>query len=259
MRPCALGIASPFDSPRWLALQPYERDIISKQLTRLRYNSYQLTLRLPRLIMLVRKLRQDADTSTLAKAINIATELCSLQETKGESDLLHLVKVQKTTASFAWWIPYSFDFRETDHYQLGLLYWQTQLYLGNLCRFLHSMSMELAGQPQSVFTDFVKHDERVIMNILMSIQWSVANRPTSSVPMILAWYAAWQALSEIKTLRKVPTSELRKALLEVWNDNCPFGRPPMDIATMDADGFLFAGGPLAGALPDMYRHEASGR
>lgn len=111
MRPCALGIASPFDSPRWLALQPYERDIISKQLTRLRYNSYQLTLRLPRLIMLVRKLRQDADTSTLAKAINIATELCSLQETKGESDLLHLVKVQKTTASFAWWIPYSFDFR----------------------------------------------------------------------------------------------------------------------------------------------------
>jgi len=125
--PCALGQPSPFDEPRYWNIEPRTVHLVDSPLSirNLERASLQLLIRIPRLIALVRAIRQgNASTETSFAAIRLASDLLVFENKASEDELLYSVKVGRETDPVARNIvPYSFIFDGPASFRAACVYW----------------------------------------------------------------------------------------------------------------------------------------
>lgn len=176
MVPVAQGEASPFETDVWLDAG-YCPAYTGSSMRRLSWIGNNLFLRLPRLIRLVRILRNDPAKQDVAQeAVGLATKLSMLKDPAAETDLLHTstVKITKTMnvddarisnvsfgSSSGWlWMG------------VAVKYWKTMIVLNRLCVRLSEITTG-ANDPHPAMKAFDvgllrAENKRFATNIMMS-------------------------------------------------------------------------------------------
>ena len=256
LEPCNLGIASSFDDPYWLDLDPTScsSEPMTTEAVRLRKLSNQLLIRLPGLIAKVRSLRQQADAAVLARGalldvVKHAVELLRLRDNDAETALLHRVSVRSTVDAFDKAIvPYSFKFQSLNEKETLLLYWGARLMINKLCLVMEGLKHRVTPGPSSDHreTQAVEQEqERLIVNVLMCWQDGFGQASVLS----LIWGALLNHPSE--TFRRKPIEKVRHWVLTRINDG--MGKWPIKYtaADLDEESDIVAGGPLKGKVADI--------
>lgn len=242
--PCALGIASPFDDPYWLDMEPASfTHVLTDEVRKLRKLGNQLLIRLPGLIARVRALRQNEVSlvSSIAKAHVIACELLQLKDEHAESTLLHRVSVRATTDKFDKAIvPYSFTFNSHYEKETALLYWGTRMMIVKLCIILERLRVE--SSLNEILTSLFDmnaltfEQERMIMSTAMCWQDGFGQANTLSI--------VWSALMGKETCRGKPAKDIRYWVWRCYNDLLGAWPVKLNMTDMDETSDLYAGGPL---------------
>lgn len=124
----AEGLPSPFEGAEWITAGPaYRTDGLLPGVVQLRNLAQRAYVRLPRLIALIRRVRETPsdlfDREVLNQATTLAIQLNDLQDTEAESQLLHRVHVYQTKDYQAGpFVPYSLCFKTMDEFNAALLY-----------------------------------------------------------------------------------------------------------------------------------------
>lgn len=273
-RPVAAGEASPFDHPRFLALEPptlgpgFGKDI--RALTR---SSFQLFIRLPRLIASVRAIRTEQPNASVTKTLELAEELLRSETTKAENVVLHQVKVVPTVESSGRLIvPYSFEFKALEEHRAAVPYWESRLLLYGL--YLKLMSLPHVQDINRTRTTAVdttslkKGQLRMMTNLLMSMQYAVSRGLFSRQRMaqVGKMCAVWSALQQVDSYRGMSADSVRDWMLRrgsmLYRGWAQLS-PKMTANDMDALCDVFCGGRLEGlgslAVPLKYSKSANAR
>lgn len=137
---------------------------------RLKALACEQTLKMPRLLALVRSLRQRKG-DTAAPAIVLANELMNLQDVTAENELLHKVHIRSTReAKDSAISKFSFRFDSVVEYEATIRYWSTRLFLFRIIWRLASLeesSPSLLDNLQPRF-DLEAEIRRLASNVLMS-------------------------------------------------------------------------------------------
>ena len=119
--PFTHGLSSPFDRCQWFGVDPARCHGTEPDTFSLRKLSFQLLIRLPRLVALVRELRgkeRSARSATFETAINLAEALLVLEDSVSENVMLHRLRVCKTPhAADSLVVPMSFQFPDNQSFE----------------------------------------------------------------------------------------------------------------------------------------------
>ncbi|KAK5679760.1 hypothetical protein LTS10_007708 [Elasticomyces elasticus] len=112
-RPVTLGTVSPYEDERWLAMKPTNLESLPEAFQIINNIRHRLAIRTPRLIAYIRALRhsgQPADTAQASIAIQLTSELLSVDDRKTEGLFLRYVKLVPTDdARDAFAAPFSLE------------------------------------------------------------------------------------------------------------------------------------------------------
>ena len=175
--PVLLGVPSPFDRKRWLDLDPCECHAKEPAIVSLRKLSYQLSIRLPRLVAAVRGIRNSgarAPPAMFEAAVELAESLLLLEDPVAESDSLHKIRVTKTAHPIdGLVVPYSFEFPDYQAFEASIYYFMTHIFLHRLCLQLHTYQLPHQRSISIPRGELMDRNIRFASNILMSIPYCV--------------------------------------------------------------------------------------
>ena len=252
--PCALGELSPFDEDRWRDLPPATAMTVSPHTFELRWISYRVLVRMPRLILAVRKLRFPDTPVTpedISSTIAMANAVRQFEAKEPETKALHHVRVVKSKEPTSRAVvPYSFVYNNIEELAACLLYWQSRLHVIEVCMAIHRVCPVFLNAQE--IEHFAKERLRMTTNIIMSWEWAHA-RPQFGVSTVSPLLVVWGALRTEKTFRGVPVAEIRAWVMErlpyvtgIWSSR-------LVAEELDTACEVFAGGPLRGFMVDCYR------
>jgi hypothetical protein len=241
------GVASPFEvlNPRLYRLE--EQYAAAEK--RLRTIGNGLTIRLPRLILLVRNVCQSSKLEPkepIFDALGLARELFLARDDSAENQMLHTVRVIKVTSEQdSKSIKFCYGYSNHSIFKAGALYWHTH---ATLLRLILRLSSHTAGSRGTSSGQIVSELQRCVSNLVMSAPYAKrltlrTNRRLFSHMMVVCWGA----------LRDCPEAMPRCArdsgALFAWllaNANRPHpADAPLTSADIDRIAEVFAGGPLA--------------
>lgn len=256
--PVALGIVSPFEDPYWLEAAPRTRHT-PPEIVKLRMLTNQLYIRLPRLVLYVRRLR-NAGADRLAcldgEARHLADELLQLRDKEAESALLHGVKVVKTKDQ--WDIPiirYSFEYQTLQQMAFATAYWHARLIMMRLC-------LQIIALPRSPQVDLCQSEadlkaeiKRMLTNIFMSYQYAKTLSMMGHICITQPLVASFGAISCLDGWQDLPVSSVKKWIVLRMNES--WGNWGRSFGSRDLEEInqVFSGGPLEGILPRTYEDE----
>ena len=246
MIPVARGIASPYECPRWLdcdtRLSGVSDDVA--KLSKLYTHSF---IRQPRLIALVRKLRQGCDDEKIKyQAMQVAMLCAQLQDCEAENRLLHRLSVQQTkNPSTAAITGMSFHFRHQCCWA-EICYWATRIITNRLCLKL----LDLNAVPPNTFDreQLLAENVRMAKNLIMSWEFGSTASGLSMSSLRLGLIALWSVTPSMGNVNKAfPIAKVRQWVRQCYNSlhhqNDLFSEADLDEA---AD--VIVGGPLKGIL-----------
>ena len=237
-------------------LDPPNVQLSSIAAVRLRKVSYQLFIRLPRLIALVRILRDRTDMDYLCHVLALTEQLSALKDADSENQLLHAVNFTKTRhPADACIIPVSFRFNRPADFRTMVYYWQTSVLLQRLCCKLHYMFPDQADiDPEAAKADTV----RMSSNLLMSWEYAYGYSAFGAVgsgaganAFGIAMIALWGCLADVDTFRGQSSAMTRAWVLYRFQDLLR-GAVKLSAEDMDEMAELFVGGPVSGVIPRLF-------
>ncbi|KAK3633894.1 hypothetical protein LTR56_004653 [Elasticomyces elasticus] len=223
--------------------RPVARGDVQPAVYKLRWMSHQLFLRLPTLIVLVRKLREFADVNAAEEAVKLAGTLLEICDDDVEIEFVRSLRTteilydQDRTIKRA-----SFQFDNTAQYFALLYYSQTRLLLFRLCRVLSAVSpaTDLLDTPTPTIA-------RMVENLFRSWQYTLITGVVGDHAVFMAIVAAWASLTDHPHLLEpeLHAHELRIWLLGILNSTLT--NQAADCRELDQLADLFAGGPITGS------------
>lgn len=254
---CARGVECEFDTPFWLELPPSFRQPPTAAVYRIRQIVYQLYIRLPGLICLVRNLRNDrSNTSLRCKAIQAALDMWTLGDKKSENELLHSVSVMKLHRSgegYEW--PIGLKFRSLAEFEAAIDYWQTKVMVFRICAYLQKM-----GPEQNFFNNEAIKTEncRMISNSIMSFQcafelqsFGMTRGGPGTMSFFLALTTMWGVIQDMDTFQGHSSSEVRRWILGQTGILASRWKSKVGPEQLDEMADLFVGGTVQGLFPRM--------
>ena len=256
----ALGVASPFDESRWIDLEPAEAmstTMASPGILKLKQLNYKLFVRLPRLIALVRLLRNGDEEAPIQQIAELASQLLLLEDRSAENALLHQVRVIKTVNHAEnIVVPYSFEFRSIADHGPAIFYWEARLILIGLCLTLLGLQTHLStSYPPLLGLDMEKLKEeqlRAVSNIFMSVQYAFGRGMVARQGLNQAFTVCWGALSDMEDYRGVPLSVVRYWILQKAPHAYGVWIPNLEASDLDDLCDILRGGPIGGRLVERY-------
>ena len=246
--PLAFGVASPFEEVRWLEVKTHRQSKYPPGLAKLAKIYKDLFIRLPRLVAVTRKLRdQGPDKETVRQATELSTELLGFSSRIAENQLLHRVGVKKTADSGdAQVVPFSFKFRRNGEFAVAICYWQTRILVHRLCLKLKEQGVD---QHQKVERSWlVAENTRLATNIMMSWEFAYPIRCVGLWALRLGMVALWTVTQDVQMWSKdVCVATLRRWILKRYGD-LHRGDTTFNEDDMDEAADLLAGGSLRGFL-----------
>ena len=251
--PLFQGGPSPYETARWLAVDPAKCHAKDPTSARLRHLSHQLLCRLPRLIAAVRSLTgppASRSITTFREAIKLAQDLLLLEDRTSENILLHRLSVRKPPLpADALVVPYSFHFPDYHLFEAAIYYWFVRIVLNQLCLRLCNLSP--LDHPPTNLCNSRLCDENITFatNILMSLPHATSIGRLGAISMLLGPVALWSVTCSVpdQRLRTRPVSLIRLMVLRVCGELT--GNPSYLSATsMDEAADMLAGGPIRGML-----------
>jgi hypothetical protein len=256
--PVALGMVSPFEDPYWWDAAPRTRHT-PPEVVKLRMLTNQLYIRLPRLILYVRRVREGVDgcVSYLEEeARQLADDLLQLRDKEAESTLLHGVKVVKTKDQ--WDVPivrYSFEYQTLQQMAFATAYWHARLILMQLC-------LQLLALPNSPQLDLYQSEEelkaetkRMLTNIFMSYQHAKTLSMMGHICIAQPLVASFGAISCLDCWQDLPISSVKTWIVLRMNDSWGKWGRSFNSRDLEEINQVFSGGPLEGVLPRTYEDE----
>lgn len=281
LMPVAHGISSPYDKQKWLGQvqrwkprhfvslclfltrrldPPAKRRAAAPSGIKLHRFSNQLFIRLPKLIVLVRKLRTSTNDHVAITAMALAQDLLKLSDQTAENEMLHLVNVTNTAhPADSYIIPVAFIFRSYADFEAMAYYWQTRLLLLRLCRKLIVLCPDKA--PLMGLDALTAESARLSTNMLMA--WEAAfsfgafgtgKGGTGTTAFVNALIAVWGFLTDVDNFRGMP-AEKTKAWVVQRLENLMGDVLKISRRDMDEMSDLFCGGPITGMLPALFDGE----
>ena len=249
--PCSRGVESPFEDDTWLTLEPAPLKKVDAKVITLRKLSQQLLIRLPRLMVLVRSLREARwQGATIDDTLGLALELLQCHDSDAENRLLHLVTVTKTKDLLDRFVmPYSYFFNSSEDLATAVLYWQTRLMVINLCLRLASSEIvpEYYAAYLAVFDSEALRAAQIqkINNVIMSWSDAQSRGDFGTVTMTQAFVAVFGGLTERDTFRGLPTAVVRSWLVQRLAQALGKKPHPKFVEQLSSVSEQLAGGPLA--------------
>ncbi|KAK3613807.1 hypothetical protein LTR56_007674, partial [Elasticomyces elasticus] len=256
--PVARGEPSPFETAAWLNAESVTKKCAGPDARTLSRIGNMLYIRLPRLIALVRSLRNDpADTALRRQTVDTARQLLALKDVAAENNILHLVKLNKTVdEADAHIIPFSFDFDIPGVFTAAAKYWQTTVILNILCLTIARNIASFKGIAEPAA--FRSENRRLATNIMMCWTYAFALGVSGVWSLYLALLAAWAVTEDIsgEFSRGLDVGLVRVWLLQRYND-LHRGKASLTSEQMDEAADLLAGGPLRGFFVEVCDVSAS--
>lgn len=263
--PCRLGVPSPFENTIWEDVEPVDgrgNTPLRPEVRSLRLLTNKLFIRLPRLVMQVRTLREQSATSSpitddqAEPTLRLAREILNMKNMDAETKFLHNVSVVKTeTEGDRNIAPYSFAFRSVYDMETGVLYWETRLIILRLCMVLEQL--RIGGMTRFAEALLDAEQARMASNIIMSWQYGTGYGAAGVHSMMNAMAIVWGSLPSVCQARKIPLDVARSWTLSHFHASLAGWPIKMSAADMDQTSGVFAGGPLdQGFLKAIY---AAGR
>lgn len=247
------GYSSPFEEPIWLNMKTFRTPFMTASEAELWKVSMKLFICLPRLIALVRSLRESVPDGSISKeARALATDLMRIKAATAEDDFLHGVKIRAAShPADGHVVPYSFQYKTLAQMIGVTLYWQTQLVCNLLCANVHA----LGPLPKGVDFDIAEMQEQkkqMTTSLLMSWEYAHCVGPIGNWALRLGLIAVWASVRDNPAICKsVVPKKIRQWLVQRYTDlfreHLLFNEQNMDEA---AD--LILGGPLKGFLIELY-------
>lgn len=210
--------------------------------TRLRKVTTQMFIRLPRLIALLRDIRQRSQMATADEATSLALDLHALEDVEAETKLLESALTVKTRANPDWkFVPWSYDFRCSQEWEAAVLYWSARLIHIRLCQTLAIHCP--AAEPILRHATLRSTQLRMASNILMSWQYvGDLDKFGYGTRMKEASIIAWGGLCDMETYESMPVAAVAEWIVWRLKDvGCK-----LDVSAMQAYIDGLAGGPVEG-------------
>lgn len=243
------GESSGFDSPRWLKLLPQVSSVDGTEKQRLGKTTIELMVKLPRLIRLVRSVREyGQDAKATLHALDLAEELLPCENQTAETNVLRAVKVLPTkdpcNAAIA---AYSLQFEDYHQYRAAVQYWTARLFVLRLCQVLSELTA-------TSFDSAALRAEQLRMaaNIVMSWQYNSSLRPFGPLNLLMRFFALWGVLMTIEDdFRGVAVADVRAWVLLCFNADTGKKRRNRKKEDLDGVARAFAGGPVEVSYVEM--------
>jgi hypothetical protein len=245
--PCYSGQISPFEGTHWQdAPPPQLMTTQGPDFDRLRLASHRLFILLPRLICLVRSLRQNAAPPPLIKlTYQLAENVLQMDDPLAETWLLHRVSIRPTVDNETKrLIPLSYAFDTPEEHAAGVHYWQTRLIVLRINIALHEIGA--ATDAQARLNSHLEEEVRMAKNILMSWEAALSFGPTGTAPMNLGMLAAWGALKRREAFNGFPPSVLGHWISKCLSRSVGGWIINDKVANLTTSSEVLSGGPLRG-------------
>ena len=204
-------------------------------------------IRLPRLIALLRELRERGPTPTVHWQATHAALVCAdLTDSEAESYLLHHVGVRPTfNPETARVTATSLSFNDRISFHTATYYWSTRILTNRLCLKL----LEVVELPRKTFDPerLVAENTRMATNILMSLEYAATAGYLAGLALRIALVALWSAIPYMKGSNTETT--LRQFVRRCYS-RLHHHHQLLSEAKLDEAADLLVGGPLKGFLVD---------
>lgn len=249
-RPLLMGVASPFDKPEWLELDPAAVQSLQTPIVKLSKIAHQIALRIPRLIAITRRLRQSAapEIDTITNARLIADKIFALKDYSSEDELLRTVKLLPSTRPVG--NPLDTDFFLFDSVPARdtmLMYWTARLIIVKLGLVLCDIQRRNDPLSDAQSSKIKLEHEQAGLLLCVLMCWN------NGFGHVNVFNILWSALMGRKDVRGHDAQSIRtwimwqhEAELSGWG----FKYGP-EHADVDAD--VLAGGPLEGSHLQWFR------
>lgn len=241
------GVPSPFENLNPALYRLQDRRAGSADI-KLRATGNELSVRLPRLIVLVRNTCDSSNSERSADpsdALEVVKELSKLRDDSSESTMLHTVRViNPTSEQDSKAIKFCYHYNSVSTFKAGISYWHSRATLLRLVLRLLSHGPE-SHEISSV--QIVSELQRCVSNLIMSAPYARcltlrASHRLFARTMLVCW-GALRDSSEAMPRCARESEVLFAWLLETANRSHPVNAP-LTSADMDRMAEIFAGGPL---------------
>ena len=241
------GVASPFESLNTGLYRLDERYAGSADM-RLRAIGNELTVRLPRLILLVRKachLSNSELDGSFSNAWELANELSTLRDDSSESAMLHGVRVINTTGEQdCKAIKFCYQYNRNRAFRAGVIFWFTR---AALLRLRLRLCSHQADSCSTLSVQLASELQQCVSNLVMSAPYArrlalrTIHRMFAHI-MLVCWGGLRDCPEAVPRCAK-DSEALFAWLLANANRSHPTDAP-MTSTDMDRMAETFAGGPL---------------
>ena len=256
--PIAFGIPSPFDNEHWRNQEIAGPNGLSGAGQTLKTIRYQLSVRLPRLVVLIRAARAAqagmsliARDRTLRHAMDLTLELVDLRDDVAETTALHSVRIVSTRdpidSSLA---RSSFEFNSLGDYRAAMLYWQFRSMALNLTLELATLLPPDRETNLSSFTlerqsEWRTTQARLMTNLFMSWQYAKVNGGLfATAELSQAHMIVWAGLFQRMTFKDKSVAEVKRLLLPKIHHRFIGWTIGLGLAEMDVACDVLVGGRL---------------
>ncbi|KAK5717576.1 hypothetical protein LTR17_016019 [Elasticomyces elasticus] len=243
---CSSGETSPWDDERWLSQDVrHTIDGTIPEFAKLRDANFQLLVKLPALIRLVRALREHLSDRRIEdegmSAFNFASQILQFEDRHAENKILHRIRVVPTKDSAkAAIMKYTYEMDSHEDMETAVHHWTLRLILLRLCVRLNDLQQN-SFDPAWLLAD----QERLAVNIIMAIP-ADSRGHLSPRGQALALVTLWGTLSDRKSLRGTPVGVIARWVWRKLEVILPVPAESVNPTSLNATAEMFAGGPLTG-------------
>lgn len=269
--PCIMETPSPLEFPRYLDAEPvlFGKDKISssaQSIASLRKISFQLFIRLPRLVMLVRKLQTSFEQDDVKTALRLASELQQLHDSDAENEILHHVTVQKAEPRPGEEVmSYVMLFHTVPEFEAANHYWSTRLFLLRLSWRLNALfPTKYQDHGLKMKADLEAEISRIAANVLMAYPWALTRGEIAYSSAVLCLVGIWGCLDDFDVLASRDITPAKARALLRFAGQGIMNIKPGPNALLEAGQRLqaaaepFAGGRSSGTLAFTFKKAPPG-
>ena len=261
---CARGEVSLFESRFFMDLEPTFRQAPTETVASLKRITYRLHICLPRLMMLIRRLRAEpSDSTTKDEAFASGSVLYNWKDDGAENELLHSVRVLKCCrAEDAYFVPIGLKFETLAEFQAAVFYWESRITLNRLCIHLQKLFPKL----HLVEVDLLTQENcRMAKNLLMILEstfdrkaFGINRGGVGTCSFAMAITSVWGVLMDVKRFNGHSSEKIRESVLEWCQIFRHSGIENVGPEQMNEMADLFVGGPIQGLLPSLILGQSNG-
>lgn len=202
--PCFQGTPSPFEVDHWLAAEPVDLHPTTSELRALNVCSHQLSVRLPRLIALIRHLRGHYSSDIAQRAIVLSKSLYECRGPAAENWILRRTKVLSPNmdTETATYIPTAMAFASAREMTAVVLYWQSRIVATRIYNMLQNFFKTGLWQD----TDTTAGELQLANNILVAWPYGHSTGCCATAPFTVGFICVWLVCRNITNFHGLPTS-----------------------------------------------------